>query len=50
MTYADIMDGKMFAEEITEMETPVEIIRTHKPVYFAGIIKTGPIQMKAGIR
>ena len=37
--YADIMKGKMFAEEITEMETPAGIKRTHKPVYFAGMIK-----------
>lgn len=37
--YADIMEGKMFAEEVTEMETPGGTKRTRKPVYFAGMIK-----------
>ena len=33
--YAAIMDGKMFAEDVTEMETPAGIKRTHKPVFAA---------------
>ena len=37
--YGDIMEGKMFAEEITEMDTEFGTKTTRKPVYFAGMIK-----------
>ena len=37
--YGDIMEGKMFAEEVTEMDTEFGTKTTRKPVYFAGMIK-----------
>lgn len=37
--YGDIMEGKMFAEEVTEQDTEFGTRTTRKPVYFAGMIK-----------
>ena len=39
MLYGEIMDGKIFAEEVTEKEALGGVQRTTKPVYFAGMIK-----------
>ena len=39
MLYGEIMDGKMFAEEVTEKEVLGGMVTTRKPVYFAGMIK-----------
>jgi len=37
--FADIMEGKMFAEEISERSDSKGTIVTTKPIYFAGMIK-----------
>ena len=37
--YGDIMEGKMYGEEVTEKEDKFGTTRTTKPIYFAGMIK-----------
>lgn len=37
--YGDIMEGKMFAEEVSEQMGKNGVITTTKPIYFAGMIK-----------
>ncbi len=37
--YGDIMEGRMFDEEVTEMDTDIGHKTVRKPVYFAGMIK-----------
>ena len=37
--YNDIMNGKMYAEEVTEMDVAGGTKTTRKPVYFAGMVK-----------
>lgn len=39
LLYERIMNGEMFAEEVTEKEIPGGTQRTVKPMYFAGMIK-----------